>query len=74
MNSLIVDEWRPCSLARKLDHGAACGRENREFELDHKGKSADCFKYVQECEKHLDNACALLWGCFQLTLSDRIEA
>ena len=53
---------------------AARDRENREFELDYVGESADYRKRVREYTKYLSKAHALLWRRCQTTLRARIES
>ena len=48
--------------------------EFRDFELDHKGDSANHLKRTRGHEKHLNKACALLWGRFQLSLCGMLKA
>ena len=72
MNSQSTADWRPTMSVSTSEDEATRDRENRELELDYKGKSAYYRKRVREHEKDLKKACALL--CCQLTMRDRIEA
>ena len=69
-----IGKWKPTVSASTSEDESTRDRENRNFEVDCKGESADYRKRAGECEKDLDKVHALLWGRGQVTLSDRIEA
>ena len=74
MNGQNTSKWKPTLSVSTSEDEHVRDRENREFELDYKGESADYRDRVRECEKDLDKARMLTWGRCQMTLRDRIEA
>ena len=60
MNGQNIAKWKPTMAVSTSEDVSTGDRENREFELDYKGESADYRKRVREYEKDLDKACALL--------------